>query len=162
MTKTEKAEIISSLTECFKSSDAIVVCDYKGMSVVEFEGLRNQIRSIGGKVQVAKNTLANIALKNAGKEGMALKDTNVFVWGADSLELTKVVAKFATANKDKFVIKQGHIDGAAVDAAYVDALSKTPSKDELIGMLLSVWTAPLRGMVTALDNLAKKKESEAA
>lgn len=162
MTKIEKAEIINLLTEAFKSSPAIVVCDYKGMSVSEFEGLRNQIRSMGGKVQVAKNTLASIALKNADKDGLTLKETNVFIWGDDSLELTKAVVKFASASKDKLVIKMGHVDGEAVDAAYIDALSKTPSKDELIGMLLSVWTAPLRGMVTGLDNLAKKKESEAA
>lgn len=162
MTKTEKAEIINSLTEAFKESPAIIVCDYKGMNVVEFEGFRNQIRSIGGKVQVAKNTLATIALKNANKEGMTLKETNVFIWGGDSLELSKAVVKFATATKDKFTLKMGHVEGEVVDAAYITALSKTPSKDELIGMLLSVWTAPLRGMVTGLDNLAKKKESEAA
>lgn len=162
MTKAEKAEIIGSLTEAFKGSDTVLVCDYKGMNVTEFEGLRNQIRALGGKVQVAKNTLATIALKNAGKEGMTLVDTNVFVWGVETLALTKAVAKFATASKDKFVIKQGHVDGEAVDAAHIVALSKMPSKEELIGMLLSVWTAPLRGMVTGLDNLAKKKEAEAA
>lgn len=162
MTKAEKAEIISSLTEAFKASDAVVVCDYKGMTVLEFEGLRNQIRSLGGKVQVAKNTLAGIALKNAGKEGMTLTETNVFIWGVETLAMTKAVAKFAAASKEKFVIKQGHIDGVAVNAAHIEALSKMPSKEELIGMLLSVWMAPLRGMVTGLDNLAKKKEAEAA
>lgn len=162
MTRLEKAEIIDSLTNTFKECDAIVVCDYKGMSVVQLEDLRNQVRALGGQVQVVKNTLATIALKNAGKEGMTLTDTNIFVWGADTLGLTKTVAKLTATYKEKLVIKQGFIDGVAVSGEHVVALSKLPSKEELIGMLLSVWTAPLRGMVTGLDNLAKKKESEAA
>jgi large subunit ribosomal protein L10 len=41
-------------------------------------------------------------------------------------------------------------------------LSKLPGKEELLGMLLSVWTAPLRGMVTGLDNLSKKQEEQSA
>ncbi|GHV04559.1 hypothetical protein AGMMS50229_06240 [Campylobacterota bacterium] len=54
------------------------------------------------------------------------------------------------------MIKHGHIDSQAVDADHIDALSKLASKEQLIGMLLSVWTAPLRGLVTGLDNLSKK------
>lgn len=156
MTKTEKAEIINRLTTAFEGADAILVCDYKGLTVLEFEDLRNKVRKLGGFVQVSKNTLANLALKAAKKEGLTLKDTNVFVWGSDTLTLIKSVAKYAADSKEKFVIKQGYIDGAAVDGATIDALSKLPSKDELIGMLLSVWTAPLRGFVTGLDNLSKK------
>jgi large subunit ribosomal protein L10 len=156
MTKAEKAEIISLLTEGFKNSDTILVADYKGLTVAEFEDLRNQARKIGGFVRVSKNTLAAIALKNAGKEGLNLKDGNVFLWSADGLALIKTASKFAEGSKEKFVLKQGHIDGVAVDASYIDALAKLPSKEQLIGMLLSVWIAPLRGFVTGLDNLSKK------
>ncbi|MDR2151197.1 MAG: 50S ribosomal protein L10 [Helicobacteraceae bacterium] len=156
MTKTQKAEIIDSLTEAFKTSGAILVADYKGLTVAEFEDLRNQARKIGAFARVSKNTLAAIALKNAGKEGLTLKDGNVFIWGADGLSLIKTVSKFAAASKDKLVVKQGHIEDKVVDANYIDALAKLPSKEQLIGMLLSVWIAPLRGFVTGLDNLSKK------
>ncbi len=162
MTRVEKAEIIESLSTTFKASNAIVVCDYKGMAVNELEDLREQVRALGGRVQVVKNTLANLALKAAEKEGMTLKDTNIFIWGDDTLGLTKAIAKMSKTYQDKLVIKQGHVDGEAVSGEHIVALSKLPSKEELIGMLLSVWTAPLRGMVTGLDNLAKKKEAEAA
>lgn len=162
MTRVEKAEIIESLAATFKESSAIVVCDYRGMAVNELEDLRNKVRELGGRAKVVKNTLATLALKGADKEGMTLKDTNIFLWGEDTLALTKAIAKMSETYKDKLVIKQGYIDGECVSAEHVVALSKLPSKEELIGMLLSVWTAPLRGMVTGLDNLAKKKESEAA
>ncbi|MDR2906242.1 MAG: 50S ribosomal protein L10 [Helicobacteraceae bacterium] len=156
MTKAEKTEIINNLTEGFKEADAILACDFKGLTVSEFEALRKEIRKLGGFTQVAKNTLATIALKNAAKEGLTLKETNVFLWGKDGLSLIKAASKFADNSKEKFAIKFGYIDGKSADAAHIDALAKLPSKEQLIGMLLSVWQAPLRGFVTGLDNLSKK------
>ena len=160
MTRTEKAEFISSLTEEFKSSDGLIVCDYKGLNVKAIEALRNSARPEAVSVKVIKNTLASIAMTNAGIEGLELKDTNIFVWGADQLAVTKVVATFAKTNPN-FVIKSGFAGGVVVDAAKVEALSKMPSRNELIGMLLSTWMAPITNFTSGLDALrAKKQESE--
>lgn len=160
MTRKEKAEFISSLAGEFKASDGLIVCDYKGLDTKSIEALRNAARPGSIKVQVIKNTLASIAMKDAGIEGLELKDTNIFVWGDDQLAVTKVVATFAKANP-KFVIKSGYAGGIIVDAAKVDALSKMPSRNELIGMLLSTWMAPITNFTIGLDALrAKKQESE--
>ena len=160
MTRTEKAEFISSLTEEFKSSDGLIVCDYKGLNVKSIEVLRNSARTENVTVQVIKNTLANIAMKNAGLDGLDLKDTNIFVWGADQLAVTKIVATFAKTNPN-FIIKSGFAGGIVVDATKVEALSKMPSRNELIGMLLSTWMAPITNFTIGLDALrAKKQESE--
>ena len=160
MTRTEKAEFISSLTEEFKSSDGLIVCDYKGLNVKAIEALRNSARPEAVSVKVIKNTLVSIAMTNAGIEGLELKDTNIFVWGADQLAVTKVVATFAKTNPN-FVIKSGFAGGVVVDAAKVEALSKMPSRNELIGMLLSTWMAPITNFTIGLDALrAKKQESE--
>jgi len=162
MTKAEKAEVIDYLTSSFKETEAIAICDYKGLTVKELESLRDKVRAVGGKTQVVKNTLANIALKNAGKEGYDLSETNILVWGDDQLTIAKTIAKFASDNKDLFAIKKAFLDGEFKDAADLIALSKLPGREELLGMLLSVWTAPLRGMVTGLDNLSKKLEEQSA
>jgi large subunit ribosomal protein L10 len=162
MTKAQKAEVIDYLTSSFKETEAIAVCDYKGLTVKDLEALRNKVREIGGKTQVVKNTLANIALKNAGKEGYDLNETNLLVWGEDQLTIAKTVAKFASDNKDLFSIRKAYLDGEFKEAADLITLSKLPGKEELLGMLLSVWTAPLRNMVTGLDNLAKKNEEQSA
>lgn len=160
MTRKEKAQVIQTLTEEFKSSQAIVVADYKGLTVNALESLRNTARPQGIKVKVVKNTLASIALKNADVDGLELKDTNVVLWGNDQLDLAKTVAKFATEN-DKFAIKAGFMEGSVVSAAHIDALSKLPSRDELIGMLLSVWAGPARMFATGLDALRQKNEEAA-
>jgi len=162
MTKAQKAEVIEKLTAEFKATEGIAICDYKGLNVASLEDLRNRVREVDGNVQVVKNTLANIALKNAEKEGYELSDTNVMVWSEDQLTLAKVVAKFAGDNKDLFAIKQAYLDGEFKGADDLIALSKMPGREELLGMLLSVWTAPLRNMATGLDNLAKKREEETA
>lgn len=161
MTRNEKAKIISNLEAEFTASDAIVVCDYKGLSVKKLELLRNNARELNVKVQVIKNTLANIALNNCGKSGMELKDTNIFVWGEDQLAVTKIVAKFEETNTDLFKIKTAFIDGEVAPVSKVVALSKMPSRDELIAMLLQVWNAPIQNFTIGLNALKEKKEQTA-
>ena len=161
MTKNQKVEIVNAITEEFKSSDALVVCDFRGIDVPAIEELRIDAKEMNVKVRVIKNTLASIAMKNANIEGIELTNTNIFVWGEDQLDVSKVVAKFAKAN-DKFVIKTAFIDGEVSDAAKVEALSTMPSRDELIGMLLQTWMAPVTNFTIGLDALRAKKEEESA
>ena len=161
MTKNQKIEIVSDVTEEFKSSNALVVCDFRGLGVPEIEELRICATEANVKVRVIKNSLASIAMKNADIEGIELKDTNIFIWGADQLDVTKIVAKFAK-DSDKFVIKTAFINGEISDAAKVIALSKMPSRDELIGMLLQTWMAPVTNFTIGLDALRAKKEKESA
>lgn len=158
MTRNEKTRIIEDLATGFKASNAIAVCDYKGLSVKQLESLRLNARTADVKIQVVKNTLAAIALKNAGIEGLEFRDTNLFAWGEDQVALAKILSKFATDTNGKFAIKNGFFEGEVVDAKHIDIVSKMPSRDELLGMLLSVWMGPARYFVTGLDNLRKQKE----
>ena len=150
MTRDEKAKILAELKDEFASSEAIVVSDFKGLSVKQLEVLRNKI---------IKNTLANIALKNAEKEGMSFKDTNIFLWG-DQLSVCKVAAKFEEKN-EFFKLKTAFIDGEVASVEKVVALSKMPSRDELIAMLLQVWNAPIQNFTIGLNALKEKKEQTA-
>lgn len=161
MTRNQKVEIVSSLTEEFKTSDAVVVCDYRGLKTPDLEKLRIAAKEANVTVRVIKNSLASIAMKNADINGIELIDTNIFVWGKDQLDVSKVVADFDKGS-DKFVIKTAYLDGEVADAAKVIALSKMPSRDELIGMLLQTWMAPVTNFTIGLDALRAKKEEESA
>ena len=160
MTKAEKTILIDNLTTEFKDSNAIIVCDYKGLTVKQLETLRANAREQNAKVQVIKNTLASIALKNSSIEGLELKENNIFVWGGDQIALAKIVSKFSSSVGGKLVIKSGYLEGEIADAKHIEAVSKLPSKEELIGMLLSVWPAPARYFVTGLANFRKEKEAQ--
>ncbi|MDA3909459.1 MAG: 50S ribosomal protein L10 [Sulfurimonas sp.] len=161
MTKTQKAEIIEVLSTEFKDAQAVIFCDYRGLSVSELESLRNIAREKEAKVQVVKNTLATIALEKADLTGVELIDTNILVWGGDSVATSKVVAEFAK-NNEKFIIKSAYVDREVADAAKVEAFAKLPGRDELLGMLAATWMAPVANFTIGLNALKEKKEEEAA
>jgi large subunit ribosomal protein L10 len=162
MTREEKELIVANLSEEFKAAEAIIVCDYKGMKCQELESVRALALESGTKVRVVKNSLSKIAMKNAGTEEVELVDTNLIVWGEDQISACKVADKAASEFEKSFSIKSGLIEGKVAELATIAAMAKLPSQDELIGMLLSVWTAPARNMVTGLDNLRDKLEQESA
>jgi len=161
MTKTQKAEIIEVLSNEFQTAQTVVLCDYKGLSVPDLESLRKIAREKEAKVQVVKNTLATIALEKADLTGIEIKDTNIFIWGEDSVATSKVVAEFAKKN-ELFVIKSAYVDREASDAAKVEAFAKLPGREELLGMLAATWMAPVANFTIGLNALKEKKEEEAA
>lgn len=161
MTRNDKNKLLAEISAEFQSANAIVVCDYKGLGCKELEALRASAKELNAKVQVIKNTLASIAIKNCGYEALELTGGSIFVWAEDQIVACKIADKFATEKKEKFVVKSGILEGKVADAKTVTAMAKLPGREELIGMLLSVWTAPARNFVTGLDNLKKKLEEAA-
>lgn len=161
MTKSRKAEIIDQLSESFKTANAVVMCDFRGLGVSDIEDLRKMARAKEVNVQVVKNTLATIALKNAEMTGVEIIDTNIFIWADDAISASKTVADFAKTN-DKFVIKTAYIDGEAADKAKVEAFAKLPGREELLGMLAATWMAPVANFTIGINALKEKKEEEAA
>ncbi len=161
MTRTEKEQLVAEMSEAFKASQAVVVCDYKGVTHKELEAVRALAAENDAHVKVVKNSLASIAFTNAGIEGLELTETNLLVWGEDQISTCKTADTAATELKDRFVIKAGALEGQAVDLATINAMAKLPSRDELIGMLLNVWQAPVRNFTIGLDALKRKREEEA-
>lgn len=162
MTREEKSQIIEYLTAEFKNSLAVVVCDYKGLTHKELESLRSDARENNTKVQVVKNTLVTKAVKAADLGDIDLSGANIYLWSEDQISACKVADKFASSKKDRFTIKSGIIEGEIADVARVNAFAKLPSREELLGMLASVWMAPVRNFTIGLDALRRKKEEEAA
>ena len=162
MTRTRKEELVAEMAAEFKDAGAIIVCDYKGMTVEDLEAVRNMAREEETKVKVVKNTLAKIALENAGCEVVDFKDTNLVIWGDTQVLPCKIADKAATQFKDTFKIKAGLIQGEVASMDTIMAMAKLPTRDELIGMLLNVWNAPVQNFTIGLKALADKKESEEA
>jgi large subunit ribosomal protein L10 len=161
MTRTRKEELVAEMTAEFKDAGAILVCDYKGMTVDNLEVVRNLAKDEETKVQVVKNKLAAIALQNAGCEAIDFKDTNLVIWGDTQVIPCKIADKAATDFKNTFSIKTGLIQGEVASLETINAMAKLPTRDELIGMLLNVWNAPVQNFTIGLNALAAKKEEEA-
>ena len=119
MLKSKKAEVIEQLTTSFANTTAVVICDYKGLTVSQLEELRKAARAKDTSVQVVKNTLATIALNNAEMSGIEIKDTNIFIWSDDVINAAKIaenITAFLVAiNKQKPASAKGrYIKNAAL------------------------------------------------
>ncbi len=161
MTRTEKEQLVAEMTEAFTDTSAVIVCDYKGLTVAELESVRIMARESESQVKVVKNKLAAIALANAGQEAVEFIDTNLVIWGNDQIAACKIADKSASEFTDKFVIKSGLLEGKVVDLETINAMAKLPGREELLGMLLNVWNAPVQNFTIGLAALATKKEEEA-
>ena len=157
MTRSRKKEIVESLTAEFKEAQAIIVCDFKGITVTELEELRVSALAADVKVQVVKNKLAALSLKAADSDGMELKENNIFIWGNDPVGASKVSSNFAKTN-DKLVVKAGFVDGELSDASRIAAFAALPGREELLGMLAATWMAPVANFTIGLDALRRQKE----
>jgi len=159
MKKELKKQIVEELSNELTKDVSVFYADFKGQTVKDLEALRKAVREAGGKTRVIKNTLARIAFANNGIE-VDFEDNNIFVWGEDQITLAKVITKHAAAHKDTFKIKGAVVEGEVKDAAYVEEVSKLPTKDELLGMVAFMMKAPIAKFAWGLQKLIEKKEQE--
>lgn len=155
ITREDKAQEISSLSERFGRAKAAFLVDYKGMNVESVTKLRKILRPIQAEMKVVRNTLALRALKDHPQMEGALKDalvgTNaiVFAYG-DAAAPAKLLADF-TKEVEILQIKSGAMDGQTLSEAKIKYLATLPSKAELQAKLLGVLQAPMSKFLGTLQ-----------
>jgi len=149
-TRSQKEEQLVRLNDQFGSKKAVFV-DYQGLSVKEIENLRNSLEEKGVKFVVVKNTLAKIALKNAGIEvaDELLKKPVAVAFADDEVTPSKEIKNFAKLH-EKLEILGGVIEKAYVPALTIEALALLPSREELYAKVVGSIAAPISGMVNVL------------
>jgi large subunit ribosomal protein L10 len=149
--RAQKEAVVAELDQIFTDSGIIIVAHYTGITVAEMSDLRLRMRGAGGAVRVAKNKLVKIALE--GKECHSLSDLffgqTALIYSEDQVAAAKVAAEFAKENQ-KLIILGGSMGATSLDASAVLQVSKMPSKDELIGSIVGLATAPASNLVGAL------------
>ena len=143
MDRTEKKELVGTLNEVFKTSGAVVVAHYSGLTVAQMQDLRRKMKAQGASVKVTKNRLAKIALEgtDVASIGGLLKGPTILAISQDPVAAPKVASDFAKAH-DKFVILGGAMGKTALNADGVKALATMPSLDELRAKLVGLIQAP--------------------
>jgi large subunit ribosomal protein L10 len=138
-----KQEAITELKGVFSTAEVVVVAHYSGLTVSQMQTLRKQMSSAGGKVKVAKNRLAKIALEGTDAASIAplMKGPTVIAYSGDPVAAPKVAVDFAKAN-EKFVILGGSMGKTSLDLNGVKALASLPSLDELRGKIVGLIVAP--------------------
>ena len=175
MARPDKAAAVAELTDKFRSSNAAVLTEYRGLTVAQLKQLR---RSLGENAQyaVVKNTLTKIAANEAGiteLDDLFAGPTAVAFVTGDPVESAKGLRDFAKDNP-ALVIKGGVLDGKALSADEIKKLADLESREVLLAKLAGghegvawrrprrTFQAPLTKFVRTADALRAKVEQGGA
>lgn len=156
MNREEKTAVIDEIAGQIKESEAVIAVDYRGISVPQAAELRESLRGSDSTFRVTKNTLTVRAADQAEQE--ALKDlltgptALTFVKG-DVAAAAKALADFQKTAPDLLPFKGGTLNGVAIDADQIKALSKLPTRDVLYQQLVGVVASPISGLARTLNAL---------
>lgn len=153
----QKDASVAELTKNFESSTAVLLTEYRGLTVAQLKQLRNNIRQ-DADYAVVKNTLTKIAAANAGVTGLddELKGPSAiaFVHG-DPVAVAKSLRAFAKANP-QLVVKGGYFDGAALTADEVNKLADLESREVLLAKLAGAMKATMTKAAYVFQALPSK------
>ncbi len=150
MLRKDKEQVVADLVERLRSSETLILADYRGLSVGELDEVRTKLLEHGARFSVVKNTLTKRAAEEAGLETLTeLLDgptAIAFVGEGDMVAVAKTLSE--TARRTKILeIKGGILQGAPMEAAQVAELASLPSADVLKGQVLGAIVGPLTAIV---------------
>lgn len=161
MQKSEKEQVVAELTERLRTSDTLIVADYRGLTNAELDGLRTKLLESGARFSVVKNTLTRRAAEAAGADALLALLTGpsaiAFVEAdGDPVAVAKALGDAARETRI-LAIRGGVLQGRELSAEEIDRLAKLPPVDVLRGQVVGAILAPLNafvGLVNApLQNL---------
>src|SRR6266480_6665244 len=176
MHRSDKERVVSQLAERLRSTETLMVADYRGLTMPEIEELRTRLLEAGARFTVVKNTLTRRAAEEAGaKDVLELIEgpTAIAFLEADGdpVAVAKVLSETARA-RDVLVIKGGLLEGSLVGDDAIKRLATLPPAEvlhaQLVGAVaaplatvVGLFAAPLRDLVAVLDERIKQlQESE--
>jgi large subunit ribosomal protein L10 len=171
MARPEKVAAVEYVAEVFKGARSVIVNDFTGLDVAKISELRKLCRENSIEFRVIKNTLARRGVQGteaAGIEKYLEGPTAIAISRDSENQGAKILAQFAEEH-DAPKFKAGFVDGNVIDATAVLALSKLPSKKELLSQVLagllspanglvSVMQGPLRGLVSVLNQIKDQRD----
>jgi large subunit ribosomal protein L10 len=172
MARPDKAAAVAELTDKFRGSSAVVLTEYRGLTVAQLKQLRTALRG-NATSAVVKNTLSAIAAREAGVEGLdaqlAGPSAIAFVHG-DPVAVAKGLRDFAKVNH-QLVVKGGVLDGRLLSADDVTKLADLESREVLLAKAAGafkaklfqaayLFTASTSQAVRTIDALREKRATE--
>ena len=176
MNRDEKREVVERLVTQIKESKALIVTDYRGLTVTQTAEIRNALREAGASFHVAKNTLAKLAAEQAERPTLLEfleGPTAIAFIEDDPAAAAKKLSEVARSTRI-LAVKGGVMNGHTLSADQIRDLGDLPPRTVLLSQVVGalaagpqatvgVLNAPLRDIVAVLDAyIAKRQEAEAA
>ena len=153
MPRAEKVAQVAELEKILHECSVGILTDYRGITAAESTDLRRKLRKQNLDFRVVKNTLARFAARNAGMPELAdeLVGPLALVLGfEDEATAARTIDEYIRSSKSVLSIKGGFIADRMLTAEEVTALSKLPSREVLLAMVLGAMQAPISGLVNTL------------
>jgi large subunit ribosomal protein L10 len=151
----QKKQIKADLHERFLKSKIVILTDYKGLDVAAFSSLRRKLKDENVEFKVAKNSL--LIRASEATDVAVLKDqfkgpSGIALSYDDPVAPARILMDFARDNK-KFEVKIGAMNGKLLDLTQIKSLSALPSREILLGQVLSAMNGVPTAMVRALNDV---------
>ena len=152
MDRSGKEKLVTELQEMLSDAQLVVVTNQNGLTVAEVTDLRRKMRAAGAGFKVAKNRLAQLALKGTKYENLEklLKGPTGIAFSTDPIAAAKVAVTYANSN-DKLTIMGGSMGTEVLDPTKVKALATLPSINELRSKLIALLQTPATRVATVVQ-----------
>ena len=166
MLREDKERVVAELVERLRTSQTMIVADYRGLTMTEIDSLRGELLKHGARFSVVKNTLTRRAAESAGADALLalLEGPTAIAFlesDGDPVAVAKALSDAARTTRI-LTVRGGVLEGVAISADDVGNLAKLPPEDVLRGQLVGaiaapmatvvgLFTAPLRDLVGVID-----------
>jgi len=154
--KEDKERLVAELTERLRTTDTLIVADYRGLTMPQIDELRTKLLEHGARFAVVKNTLTRRAAELAGADTLLalLEGPTAIAFLESDGDPVAVAKALVDAARDTRVleVRGGMLEGRPIEAGEIDSLAKLPPVDVLRSQVLGAVTAPLTtimGLFTA-------------
>ena len=157
----QKEEAVKNLAEDLKTSNLILLVDYRGITVEDATKLRKEVRETNAEYRVIKNNIIKRALNANGKSGLdeLLEGPTALITSKeDYLAPAKAIYNFTKKN-DFYKIKGGIIEGKVMTAEEIITLAKLPSRQELLAKLAGALLGNITKLAATLEAVRVQKEN---
>jgi large subunit ribosomal protein L10 len=151
MLRSEKERVVEQLAERLRTTETLMVADYRGLTMPEIDELRSRLLEAGARFTVVKNTLTKLAAEQAGTTDVLqlIEGPTAIAFleaDGDPVAVAKVLNETARAH-DVLVIRGGVLEGAIVGDAEIKRLATLPATDVLRAQLVGALSAPMATIV---------------
>ena len=170
--RSEKEAVVAQVRQKLEDASAVIVTEYRGLTVPALAELRTQLRGAGAEYRVYKNTLARFAAREAGIEGLdelLVGPTALTFIDGDVAAVAKTLKEYAKTNS-LLVIRGGAVAKKAVTAKDIEVLADLPPREVMLSQFAGMLQAPMvktanllqalpRNMAYGLKALIDQKEA---
>ena len=165
ISRAHKEQTVEALKGHIKDAQTVFLFNFSGVSVDDDNQLRRTLRKAGAAHVVAKNTLIKLAIAGTDLEGLGehLSETTVVTFpGEDFIGVSKILKKFISDQKEKFVFKGGYMEGKLLEKDGLNQLASLASREELISKLMYLLQYPVSSFARVLSAIAEQKDGGTA